>query len=774
MTPKLQLISSKQVAQAGETDLVAYCDPYDLVAIVTVQSDVVVYRINGQIVFTIKNTHADLDDDLVASAISAVSWKQDGSRLAVGWTDGSYGIYSGEDGKLVISDSVCNPAETSEEASASESEGDEYVQGTAVTRFGWAKYQRGPLLPNDQIRDQANTDEWHDGGPDLHDPDKSGGSLIRNQGGSIAKLTRAIKTLDVTGVLPKLSAIPSHGLRAGVEDSKFSTQAATDAILEPQKEASADDVDVLIICCSDGLVHVMLDDAVKIGTCQVGWRPLMHAFHPSRSTQAVMSHLVNQQSFHMAFLDLPLETLGGPLLNVVATNTKRVQNLLAYITNTIRCIEHDYTTGTQIPNRFIASANATLADTSQDDLQVNLIHLAMTGAFSSAMLEWLTEILREVNHKRWDQAVNTMCTNLQNHVFVNLIPAIDRLSIATTSLRGQARVAEGSTDFNVQPDLFSSILDSLDSLRLVAHRVQLLVIDEQRQFRAFSKWLRVMIEIGVAGPGSKSAAETEEREVPNLDYELLLKYINSSVMTKPALANHVERLKDTQLISEGHPGLLERTTVVLDLSNSEDRTGVTNLPALAAYLEANVNAALSATTEWQSRMLTAPTSFDIQSNPQVMVTDIAMHKTGAVAALGCSRHEPQAHKLHVVAVTDQLQYPAVFQGVPLSATERVHILDAKFLDGGQHALLLTRSDESAFEIRKTDTAALIQSSHEGTAFTADTLHVSLQERGFDAAKLLIGGREGKRVCVVINQDGNAWHVFDLDSKEEMLDESMVE
>ena len=92
----------------------------------------------------------------------------------------------------------------------------------------------------------------------------------------------------------------------------------------------------------------------------------------------------------------------------------------------------------------------------------------MTHNFSPTMLEWLVDILKESNQKRWGQAVDTMYVNIQNHILMHLLPALDRLSTATTSLRGNAKFYEGSTRFNVAPDIFSRVLDGIDSLRLVA------------------------------------------------------------------------------------------------------------------------------------------------------------------------------------------------------------------------------------------------------------------------------------------------------------------
>ena len=74
---RLQIIHEERGPNAIESDLCDYCGPHDLLATVQGEkSDIVVYRLNGQIAFRIPGIAADED-------ATVVKWKPDGSVLGV-------------------------------------------------------------------------------------------------------------------------------------------------------------------------------------------------------------------------------------------------------------------------------------------------------------------------------------------------------------------------------------------------------------------------------------------------------------------------------------------------------------------------------------------------------------------------------------------------------------------------------------------------------------------------------------------------------------------
>lgn len=791
----LPLLSEKRFPHATASDLVAYCDLHDLVAIATDSHDVIVYRITGQPAYTVKRRNGEAE-------VTAVQWKQDGGVLAVGWNDGTYILYSGENGRLLSQGVVRGDGREREwrldlapDFGGDEGEDDE--GGAVVARFGWTTHRpsrskaSGPDDSN-KLDGLLTTEDWYDGADEEsgEGPFKNGNARTDGRQ-AISKLTRSIATLDVTTVLPRLSVIPSHGLRSGPDGSKFSSQAATDSVFETQKDTSSDQVDAFLICASDGTTQVLQDDTVKIGSCNVSSKPVMHASHPDSATHAVLSQDVNG-ALYISFIDLPLDTLGGPLLHVIATNTKRIQNLLAYITQTVRCIQHDFATGLQFPTRLITNMNTELAEKQEGDVMLNLYHLAMTSDFSPTMLEWLVDIVKETNHKRWDQALNAMYTNVQNHIFINLLPALNRLAIAATALRGHARFHEGTDRFGVSPELFTKMLDGVDSLRLVAQKAQLVVMTEHRQFRAFSKWLRVMIEVGVAGPGTKGAIETEEREVPNLDYSLLLAYIKDT-MTSSLLARHVAALPDLHGSCESrgeffkHPVMAQmsceqtiealrrlnelKPDVEMEMNKVHHAECLLNLPAITTHLAGNARVAMERITEWQSKMLTPPSTIRIQDEAETVVLDIH------VQPATMSPHQLTATLLLLQPARGITQLVAIFaayspqaDGDSVSVGEAavtdigLDILDAKFR-GEDRCLLLLRDETSAHFVA----SSMLPSQEEqagGDKAGLRFFHTFPSDTGFRPEKLVVGGRPGKRVCLVFGSGGREWKALDLDAKQD--------
>ncbi|KAK3717034.1 hypothetical protein LTR37_006089 [Vermiconidia calcicola] len=782
---ELPILYEKHLPAQIETHLAAYCDAHDLIAAArTNERDVVVWRLNGQEAFTVKHPSSDDYDGESGSTPIAVKWKPDGSLLGVGWADGGCCLYSGEDGKLVSQHSTSERTDEGLEWRLDLSSPDhETHSGTApeegeaqgCTCVGWTTFpaaQSGSMAngkPSPDINGmgELTTEDWFNGADD--DVELMNGHAVKKvNANSISQLADSIMTLDVTKPLPSLSAIPSHGLRAGSQGSKFSSQAAVDGIFETRKPASHG-IDVLITSGSSGFSNVLVNDSVKIGSVRLEAHSAHSASNSRCSSSAILSDAETDGMYHLHYIDLPLAILGGSLLHVIATNMKRLQNSMTYITQTIRCVQHDFTTGLQFPSRLLDRLKEELDPDEDGDTISNLYHLAMTTSFTPKVLEWLTDIVKDTNHKRWDQAVNTMYSNIQNHIFINLLPALDRLSIATSTLRGHAKLHEGTSKFDVPSELFSTLLNQVDALRLVAQKVQLIVMTEFRQFRAFGKWLRVMIEVGIAGPGSKSAIETEEREVPSLDYSSLLSYINDT-MTWSKLAIHVEQAQAMHGSCDkgsffDHPGVRERsrekTNETLEkLHTLDDLDGQggydISMPTLTARIAAQVRLCLESITEWQSKMLSQPTTTPLGEIPSDShVFDMRMvcptqDRTESVTKILMGGDDTTTLHLHRIARFHDNTFAFEKENIDLQG----EVLHAAFFGVSACIVLIARADERRCYLLSCDLQA--------PEDRLRVLHAFPTEGGFETKRFVVGGRKGKMVCVVFGAEARAWQVLDLE------------
>jgi len=186
-------------------ELTDYCDLHDLIAVVSRRSrKVLVYRINGQLAFGIERK----DDEC---EVSALKWKPDGNLLSIGWSDGACGVYSGEDGKLLTESYVVDHANAEHGSNA--------IRCVGWTLHSRRERQAASSTGNGDLR--LTSDTWGEDGGDLSSP---GHLSPQTTSPGIPDLIRAIATIDVTQPLPLLSPLPTHVLRFGLEEKKFTSQ----------------------------------------------------------------------------------------------------------------------------------------------------------------------------------------------------------------------------------------------------------------------------------------------------------------------------------------------------------------------------------------------------------------------------------------------------------------------------------------------------------------------------------------------------------------------
>ncbi|OQN96216.1 hypothetical protein B0A48_17723 [Cryoendolithus antarcticus] len=769
--PTLPLFSSSILPTPSLSDLATYNTPHDLLALPTSTTEISVFRLSGQIAFVVRpklrSEHA---------AITALQWKPDGSAIAVGWSDGAYGIYDGGTGRVVSEGGVGGVGKGEWRLDlhppAEEDEEDE-VEGRAVRGFGWEVHSTGSggkrraglegLLGNEDV----DTETWGEG----WESEGLGKNGLEGLKSRLADLPRAIAVMDGTKVLPRLSALPAHGMRGGVDGSRFGTKAATDAAFETKGEDDAGTVDVLFVCTEAGEVQVLLDETVPIGNFTLASKPLLHASHPQSSTHAFLSRYQSDQ-IQLHAQTLPLGTLGGALLHTTSRDTTRVSNLLSYILQTLRCTTHDFTTSLALPTRLIQNISLTLSESSppQGDLIHNLTHLAVTGTFKPALLEWLSDIVKEPGHKRWDAAVTTLYANVQQHMFVHLLPALDRLSIAVTSLHGHAKYHDGAAAFDVHAQLFTNILEGIDALRMIAYKVLTICMREWALWRTFSKWLRVMIDISIAGPGSKTALEMEEKEAGGLDVGAVMEYVGEVFMGSQ-LADYVSVLPgfggavDSKDAFFTHPVVQaqshDATLKAVEKAAKEESPrnvpegdkAVVNLQAIAVSLAGNVRVAMERLAVWQGRLLEKPSPpVQVDGAVGAKMHDMRMlNPVGAESQLALLSTEDGKLRLTVGLSTTDI-------GESASIDTIGEALDAKFMDD-RTAICLCRHPDG-FCLLAINPPHSAQSEAE-PALDHRVLHHFPADDAFQPASLVVGGRDRKEVVVVFSGDGRSWRTYDL-------------
>ncbi|KAF2216175.1 hypothetical protein CERZMDRAFT_93473 [Cercospora zeae-maydis SCOH1-5] len=822
--PSLNTLSSKRLPQSVKFPFTAYSHKHDLLAIVVGPSsgetawEVQAFRIlSGQVAFSIKRSDAAFSERDIE--VTAISWKPDGTSLGVGWSDGKYGIYDGGTGRQMRLAELPRDDAREEYAldlklplSFSDSEDEPGSGGRYAAVMGFMEHQ----VPENKKRkvqrstsSLLSTDDWYDS-IDLEEADhgnvwsgaeKSSGAHV------VTDLPRAIAAVDIATVLPRLSAIPSHGLvqpKSGAGASKFGTQAATDTQFDAQNSSTPGAVQSLVVCPYNGTVQVLIDETVSIGDVASTAKPVAHAAHPEVSTHSLLCEgKEDGDPMQMTFLDLPLSTLNGSTLHTIATNTKRTQTLLDYVVQTARCIQFDYTTNVAVPLRFVRVLEMDLQDKhpNDGDALANLYHLAMTGSFHPQVLEWVVDIIKDTNIRRWETHINTMYGNIQSHLFVNLLPALDRFSVAVTALRGQARFHENATSFDCSPKYFDTLLENIDCIRLVAQKMQLIIQSEHRQFRAFSKWLKMQVDIAVAEPFSQNAMETEEREVPNIDFALVLTYIKNNMMQSD-LAVFVENRPAAQegatcdrdgFATAAHirDMTYERTKEAISQLNKEQRLKIKdvadpqsliNLPALVCGLIGRTNIAVKHVTEWQNQLVFPPTdppaialdSWPTQMKIFGMTTTPSGREDYVTSVLGIDTSASTEMQLLSITASTKHAPSSVGRGSNVSRRQRQwtqqnrqlfmpsglegEFLDAAFVPGSTSIIIALVRAEQMEEL------LLVAYGVEDLADKAPrVIHQFSPENAFRPERLLVGGRPGKQLCIVFGNKGREWRALDLQS-----------
>ncbi|KAK4924851.1 hypothetical protein LTR49_008072 [Elasticomyces elasticus] len=751
------VLSEKRLAHGIASDLVAYCDAHDLVAIATDAHDVVIYRITGHVAFTVKRKNAGVE-------VTGLAWKEDGSVLSVGWSDAECAMHLGEDGRLMAT------IAPEPKMVAKHTDADTDLSNIAISAFKWTRYRlsEGQSIESDVRTLGLNTGSSLDVSSD--------GSLLPGSSASINALARSIAIMDATSVLPKLSALPSHGLRTDLLGNRFNSQALTNHVMDSSSGVEPDQVDIMVTCSRAGSVRIQRDYLGIVRRYEDMGTPVLQASHRHSHYHSILSRTADDQ-LQLNTVIVPLDTISRSLFQAVSLHTKRITDIFDYTTQIMRCITHDYTTGLQFPGRLITNMQNELDEKQEGDLVTNLYHLALTGNYSETMREWLVDIVKDTNHKRWDQAVSAMYTNIQQHLFIHLKPALDRLSIATTTLRGHARYHEESTklNFEVPIELFTRALDGIDTLRIVSQKLLLVVAEEQKQFKAFSKWLRVMIDVGAAGPGSKGAVEMEAKENPNIDYSLVLKYIEETLMTSGLARFVLEKKTDSVTTQAGQMRYELACAAVsrLDMlkSNDDDMPNLEHLiglPALMVDFSKNLHELLQRVNLVQLKSLWTPSHVPVkvEVSPETRALDMQMivprgrgvrRDAGTMRLLMVAPESPKYLLLHTFPYDPDNKDA---KGTARELCFTLDIVDAKF-HSNDGAIVLSRNVDSIGVAYHLISEARI--SHTNELSAGSDLWTTEAHPGFMPERIIVGGRQDHKVCLVFGNGGRHWITLDLDS-----------
>ncbi|KAI4723361.1 hypothetical protein E4T48_00515 [Aureobasidium sp. EXF-10727] len=803
---RLPLQSEKALSYTINPHLLAYCPRTDLLAVVTKDEVIEVYRIGGQRAFVVKRKTPSTN-------IVGLEWIRDGKCLAVALNTGFVDIVSGETGKIVRHG---GDDPFSIDAANSKSK----VDRGEITCLGW-----GTVLTRDTIESKQPSkpaldpsmldDLWSSLGLTPGDePQADDDEDLETQGQEalLKDLPRQLAFLDVESILPRLSPIPTRHTASGRYDM-FATQAALDDYFDSMQRKDRLAADVMFVGHTGGRNRVTVDDILEIKYTPIFpgsgmmWPmededetphslvPLKYTSHPrsrhhallraERDEEALDDTSQGLKNLHISLFDIPLMASGGSHLHLIVSRTAQLRDLCGYISCSIVSAKSDWTTHTNLPSRFMENVNETLEEKGEGVLEDNLYHLAMTGNFTPTILEWLRDELAERGHKRWDHAMTTLYTELSKILHTNLLPVLERSAVVATNLRGLARYYSDTPHFNVPPEAFTSILSTLSSLQLLVHEAVQILGTEQRQFRAFSRWLRHQIDLAAADPDSLSAKDMAERETPQLDLPNTLAYLEGG-LTKSRLKSIVFA---TPEIENSYQPITKDLVACIHSSRSSPQVTETqpllSLHFWSAHLSAVCKSAHQHISLWHQS--STPQTLDIECRTPATASllpylDIRMLETSAgvfetfvIGAPAQPTHQPNTEVCEL-ALWDQTMQADGSQGngwrqiiLPSSSVPST-VSALSFLDDETFLCLFCHEDENYLLCLPYRCAVSSSSDAKNVRNQWGSME-ELMEGGFVAHKfeegwvpkwMVANGKKGRRNCVVVEEGKSKWKTFDLE------------
>ena len=125
-----------------------------------------------------------------------------------------------------------------------------------------------------------------------------------------------------------------------------------------------------------------------------------------------------------------------------------------------------------------------------------------------------------------------VCTgyeNVRRLTHENLLPALERVSVLISRLRGLSKFQSSNIALGLSTHELEKVLDTSNCLQLLAHNILKAVGSELRQFSAYSAWLHQEIERQAADPISTTSSESRAKE-SNFNHADVLEYIQGAMI----------------------------------------------------------------------------------------------------------------------------------------------------------------------------------------------------------------------------------------------------
>lgn len=382
----------------------------------------------------------------------------------------------------------------------------------------------------------------------------------------------------------------------------FTSPSSLATLFRPLDAESSSNIDVLLIGLGTGSIHITISSSFTIGTFGI---PSLqsktaihtltsHTSHPSFSVHGLLmrssSKLVSGLSFvpiDLSFLDTSSEYLG-----LLASKATALQNLLRYLSETQKVLVTEFTTGRELPGRYLSNLQDLFEERGSSWTVVPaLYHQVLTGHSIPEVREWLSEIA-DRGHKRWSKAVLSSFTSLRSLIHRKLIPTLTRIAAICSRLHGLAlyHTPPSSSSkpcilgFSAQQ--IKGILDTVAGLTLVAEHMLTLVVEDLDNWGTFEEWLGYEVAHAIT---DKKPTEEELEKESSINHSKVLSYIQSSLVSHnlDPFLREVEKDEAESYFAydEAEPMFETLTTELRALDTTEKKPAPSPLPNLRVLID---------------------------------------------------------------------------------------------------------------------------------------------------------------------------------------------
>ncbi|KFY33809.1 hypothetical protein V495_08259 [Pseudogymnoascus sp. VKM F-4514 (FW-929)] len=205
---RLRLIAEKTLQSPANPNLLAYSPSMELLAVASADHNVLIYRLNGQRVFSASQKVRG-----VVLELQKLVWKPNGQLIAIAWSDGTVRLIGAESNKTVHQITVSKE------------------EDTEVTCLAWTSYSAASKSLGDILSEAGPL--WKD----------STGGDLKGKNAQLLDLPRDLAAIDIESSLPKLSVLPSGGTTEDI----FSSRASLDALFRPFDPSDNDSISIMIV-----------------------------------------------------------------------------------------------------------------------------------------------------------------------------------------------------------------------------------------------------------------------------------------------------------------------------------------------------------------------------------------------------------------------------------------------------------------------------------------------------------------------------------------------